>query len=97
MLAEHTGIQAKLLRSFTSTSVAGGWNVSWQRPKPTHHTTTQSSVFVFEADQSLDEAACIRLAQMQLEGIGERRPEGYGQIRICDEFHGLEQRSSDER
>ncbi len=94
MLKEHTGIEANLLRAFTSTAVVGGWNVSWQRPKPTHYTTTKGGVFVFQAEQSLDEAACARLAQLQLDGIGERRPEGYGQIRICDEFHTW--RSNDE-
>lgn len=87
LLQEYTGIKAQLLRSFTRTGLAGGWNVVWQRPKPTTITTTMGSVFVFHARRPLDTAAYQRLAQLQLDGIGERREEGYGQVRICDEFH----------
>jgi CRISPR-associated protein Csx10 len=87
MLRNLTGIEAKLLRSFTRTSIVGGWNVQWQRPKPTAIATTTGSVFVFQAEQQLDDDAYARLAHLQVEGIGERRQEGYGQVRICDDFH----------
>jgi CRISPR-associated protein Csx10 len=86
-LEELTGIKAKLIRSFANTSTVGGWNVSWQRPKPTDVAVTMGSTFVFQADTALDSAAYERLNQLQLDGVGERRSEGYGQIRICDEFH----------
>jgi CRISPR-associated protein Csx10 len=84
---QHPGVQATLLRSFTTTSIVGGWNVTWQRPKPTSIATTMGSVFVFQAAQPLNDDACEALARLQVEGIGERRQEGYGQVRICDEFH----------
>jgi CRISPR-associated protein Csx10 len=45
------------------------------------------SVFVFQARSSLTLDDCARLAQLQGAGIGERRAEGYGQVRICDAFH----------
>ncbi len=84
MLKEATGIEATLLRSFTTTQVVGGWNVSWQRPKPSEIAVSMGGVYVFRTEQEPDYA---RLAALQLDGIGERRAEGYGQIRICDEFH----------
>lgn len=84
MLKEATGIEATLLRSFTTTQVVGGWNVSWQRPKPSEIAVSMGGVYVFRTEQKPDYA---RLAALQLDGIGERRAEGYGQIRICDEFH----------
>jgi CRISPR-associated protein Csx10 len=87
MLKELTGIDATLLRSFTTTTIVGGWNVTWQRPKPTAVAAVMGSVFVFQADSELDDTACKALAKLQLDGIGERCPEGYGQVRICDEFH----------
>jgi CRISPR-associated protein Csx10 len=87
MLAEAASIDATLLRAFTSTRTAGGWNVSWKRPKPTALATAMGSVFVFQARSSLTLEDCARLARLQGAGIGERRAEGYGQVRICDAFH----------
>lgn len=86
-LQEACGIEARLLRSFTTTSVVGGWHATWRQPKPTGPAVTMGSLFVFQAQAPLDDAACTALAQLQRSGIGERRQEGYGQVRICDEFH----------
>jgi CRISPR-associated protein Csx10 len=86
-LAALTGIEATLVRGFATASTGGGWNVSWQRPKPTALTTAMGSLFVFQAAAPLTAEQYARLAALQHEGIGERRQEGYGQIRICDEFH----------
>ncbi len=90
LLKEATGIEATLLRSFTTTKTVGGWQVLWQRPKPTAVALAMGGMFVFQAKQPLDEKDCQRLTTLQHDGIGERRAEGFGQIRICDEFHVLE-------
>jgi CRISPR-associated protein Csx10 len=87
VLAALTRIKATLVRAFATTSTAGGWNVSWQRPKPTALATAMGSLFVFQAAAPLTQEQYARLAALQYQGIGERRQEGYGQIRICDEFH----------
>lgn len=87
MLYEATGIEAELRRSFTSSTHIGGWHVMWQRPKPSAVAVRMGSVYVFQTKRSLTAADCAALAHLQLEGIGERRAEGYGQVRICDEFH----------
>jgi CRISPR-associated protein Csx10 len=87
MLREACGVDAELLRSFTTTTVVGGWNVSWQRPKPTTIAVKMGGVYVFRATRALTEEDYRQLARLQLDGIGERRAEGYGQIRVCDEFH----------
>jgi len=86
-LHDLTSVEATLLRAFTATAIVGGWNVQWQRPKPTAVATTMGSVFVFRASERLTDDACERLARLQLAGIGDRRNEGYGQVRICDDFH----------
>lgn len=80
-------IDAQLLRSFTRTTTAAGWNVMWQRPKPTAVAVTAGSLYLFSTTQPLTLTDCRALHALQLNGIGERRPEGYGQIRICDAFH----------
>lgn len=87
MLKELTGIEAELVRSFTGTLVQGGWNTLWQRPKPTVAGVSMGSLFVFQARRRLTPDDYTALAQLQTDGIGERRQEGYGHVRICDEFH----------
>lgn len=86
-LKELTGIEATLVRAFTTTRTIGGWHMLWQRPKPTGAAVVMGGVFVFQTDRPLNEEDCKRLAHLQLNGIGERRNEGYGQVRVCDEFH----------
>jgi CRISPR-associated protein Csx10 len=85
----YPGLNARLIRSFTGAALAGGWNVSWQRPKPSAVATTMGSVFVFQAEDKLSPDDYAALARLEQHGIGERRAEGYGQVRICDEFHLL--------
>lgn len=89
-LKEATGIQARLLHAFASTTTVGGWNIIWQRPKPTNVAVTMGSVFVFQSDKQLSDSDCDALLLLQEQGVGERRSEGYGQVLICDPFH-LEQ------
>ncbi len=76
-----------LLRAFALPGLAGGWNVSWPGAKPTSVSTGSGSVFVFHAPHGLTPGDADRLADLQLAGIGDRRPEGYGHVRICDDFH----------
>ncbi|GAB4193372.1 MAG: hypothetical protein OHK0022_08170 [Roseiflexaceae bacterium] len=90
-LEELTGIRAELLAASIDPIVCAGWNVLWQRPKHTAPGLRKGGVFVFQAEHRLTSEHYERLAHLQIDGIGERRQEGYGQIRICDEFH-MEQR-----
>ena len=91
MLREETGIEAKLIRAFTTPMLVGGWNVTWQQPKPTAIGTAQGSLFVFQTPEPLTATQYQALADLQSHGIGERRQEGYGHIRICDEFHLIDE------
>ncbi|KPV54141.1 hypothetical protein SE17_05520, partial [Kouleothrix aurantiaca] len=85
----YQGVKARLIRAFTTTATVGGWNVSWQRPKQTAVATQMGSVFVFQAADGLSPDDYAALARLEHDGVGERRAEGYGQVRICDEFHLL--------
>lgn len=89
MLREAAGLATEptLLRAFASYGSGGGWNVQWNAPKQSEITTQMGSVFVFQAPGGLSDADWEHLARLQLNGVGERRPEGFGQVRICDEFH----------
>lgn len=94
MLKELTGIEASLLRSFTRTLTVGGWATLWQQPKATNLAVGMGSLYVFQTTEALTEAQCLRLEQVELDGIGERQQEGFGQVRICDAFHLIEQPGS---
>lgn len=89
LLSEATGgaINATLVRSLTRSSIAAGWNVKWDRHKPTAVAVNRGSLYLFATDAPLTIDQAQALYALQCDGIGERRPEGYGQIRICDEFH----------
>ncbi|GIV87220.1 MAG: CRISPR-associated RAMP protein Csx10 [Chloroflexus sp.] len=82
-----TGIEATLIRSFTTTKTVGGYHTQWHRPKPTNIAVSMGSVYVFTTKTPLETKDIEKLAALQHDGIGERRQEGYGQVRICDEFH----------
>jgi CRISPR-associated protein Csx10 len=73
------------VRAYSGYSYRGGWNTAWGLPKDVDVIVPMGSVFVFWSEQPdrWDEA----LLDMESWGIGERTSEGFGQVRICDEFH----------
>jgi CRISPR-associated protein Csx10 len=85
-LQAQTGLEATLIRSQATYGIIGGWNVSWDRPKATMLSANAGSVYLFRTQASLDDIADA-LSQLEKRGIGERRQEGYGAVRGCDEFH----------
>lgn len=85
-LKQQTGLDATLIRSQATSGIIGGWNVSWDRPKATMLSANAGSVYLFRTQASLDDIANA-LSQLEERGIGERRQEGYGAVRGCDEFH----------
>jgi CRISPR-associated protein Csx10 len=85
--ATHGHVQATLLRAFASYDYDGGWQVCWQRPKATHVVARMGSLYVFVTTDPLTSDQIEALEHLQLVGIGERVQEGFGQVRICDEFH----------
>jgi len=87
-LKEQTGLDATLVRSQATYGIIGGWNIRWERPKPTMLAANSGSVYVFRTQASREELLDA-LEQLEREGIGERRAEGYGSVYCCDEFHTL--------
>jgi CRISPR-associated protein Csx10 len=55
------------------------WHEGWGFPRPTLIAMEAGSCVVFQSDKDLDLDALIKL---EAEGIGERRGEGYGQVRF---------------
>jgi CRISPR-associated protein Csx10 len=80
------GDQAELVRCYATPDYRGGWNTAWQLPKDTELVTRMGSVFVYRSKSNLQDLV-EPLQRLEEQGIGERRAEGFGQVRICDEFH----------
>ena len=56
-----------------------GWHFHWGRPRPSLIGFAAGSCFVFKADRKLS-AAALKTAQDK--GLGDRRAEGFGQLRL---------------
>lgn len=76
----------ELLCAFNSTREILGWNVAWGLPKETEMAIEKGSTFFFKCDAK-QENLCETLKQIELEGVGLRREEGFGRVYICDTFH----------
>ncbi|MBM3237486.1 hypothetical protein FJZ31_14445 [Candidatus Poribacteria bacterium] len=83
--ATNCDAQVELLRSYARYTYCNGWNAAWGMLKETEVITQMGSVFVFKTKNI--EAWYEPLRKLELYGIGERRGEGFGQLKICDEFH----------
>lgn len=75
---------ARLLHVAAGTRRLMGWNSLLGLPRPAAHAISMGSVFLFAFDQRPDFAALARLEQ---DGLGHRRAEGFGRLRVADTFH----------
>jgi CRISPR-associated protein Csx10 len=88
ILAQSAGVEDSsltLVRAHSGRTYRGGWNAALGRPKDIDVAIPLGSVFVFWTQQiDLWEGA---FPSLEILGIGERTTEGFGQLRICDDFH----------
>jgi len=88
MLKEATGLaddSLELRRSYATYGYRGGWQSAWGLPKDTEVTAAMGSCYMFWTTEiGRWEKA---LADLEARGVGERRAEGFGQVRVCDEIH----------
>ncbi len=85
-LEAATQLDAMLVRAWASARVIGGWNIRWNRHRPTALTVPAGAVYLFRTQARPDDVAAA-LDALEDNGIGKRRAEGYGIVRCCDEFH----------
>lgn len=87
-----TDIKLKLHAAYTSYDYRTGWNAAWGLPKEMELITNRGAVFLFSIPKKeawTDQDWRQRLANLEWRGIGDRTTEGFGQVRICDEFHTI--------
>jgi len=64
-----------------------GWNAAWGLPKADTWALKRGSVWLGKVAPEDETQTLARLAQLETAGVGERRAEGFGRVRACDEFH----------
>ena len=94
LLQAQTGLESTLMASYATYDYVGGWNGAWGLPKPTAVVTKLGSTYVYHT--TAPKNVVVRaLLQLEREGIGQRRGEGYGQVRTVHEFHQVRRGSHD--
>ncbi len=90
MLCQLTGLadsKVNLEMAYSSYGYRSGWNAAWGLAKDVELVTTMGSVFLFSIPKAEQDNWLNKLAELEMQGIGERTSEGFGQIKICNEFH----------
>ena len=70
------------LSSYTRTEVIGGYHAHLRLPRQQWPAIAAGSVFVFELTQNLNNECEERLVQLEQNGLGLRKGEGYGRIAV---------------
>lgn len=83
---ELQGISAELVFHATQPAFVGGWSTAWGLPKPTSLAAAPGSVYVFRTDAPSEELLPLFEA-MEDKGIGNRTPEGLGEVTVCHPLH----------
>ncbi|MEM6838063.1 MAG: CRISPR-associated RAMP protein Csx10 [Cyanobacteria bacterium P01_C01_bin.120] len=87
LLKPLIAVETELEMAYSSYGYRSGWNAAWGLAKDIELVTTMGSVFLFSMPTSDENGWLEKLAKLELTGIGNRTSEGFGQIRVCDEFH----------
>jgi CRISPR-associated protein Csx10 len=88
----------RLVYANAGTRLVQSWNTASGYPKPDDLATKMGSVFLFEISEELWGVSSAQantetdtltrlLGQLQQNGVGKRRSEGFGRLTICDSFH----------
>jgi CRISPR-associated protein Csx10 len=63
------------------------WQQLWGTPRTNEYAIESGSVFLFSCASPPSEALLKALFQLEEQGIGKRRAEGFGRVRVSDQFH----------
>lgn len=85
--AQVTTSLPQLHTAYSSYDYRSGWNAAWGLMKDVELVTNRGAVYLFSIDQSEANNWYKALAELEAKGVGDRTAEGFGQIKVCDEFH----------
>lgn len=86
-------LSMRLVTAVQRTGWIGGWDALRGLPRPFHLVVQHGSVWVYQvpADMAQVRAALTWWIQAEQAGLGERRDEGFGRIRLLHPLHREEQ------
>jgi CRISPR-associated protein Csx10 len=86
----NTPLQAALrLRSWARTTLVGGWHSAARLPRRMRQAVEPGAVYLYfvPADHLTKAALLDALLRLELDGVGDQRERGFGQLTICAPFH----------
>jgi CRISPR-associated protein Csx10 len=72
---------------FLNAITVPGWNAVLGLPKPDTVALARGSALLGRCDAGKEQVVRERLAQIEAEGVGERRSEGFGRVAVCYPIH----------
>jgi CRISPR-associated protein Csx10 len=90
MLCQFVELQDKLPKlevAYSSYDYRSGWNSAWGLMKDVELVTNRGGVYLFSINTNQIGIWMDKLKELELNGVGERKCEGFGQIYICNPFH----------
>ncbi len=88
MLCAMTGVDdtdLQLHATYSSYDYRSGWNAAWGLMKDVELVTNKGAVYLFSTPSL--ESWKPALEELEHGGVGERTPEGFGQVQVCSDFH----------
>lgn len=77
----------KLHVAYSSYDYRSGWNAAWGLMKDVELVTNKGAVYLFSTTKDKENDWVEALKKLEIEGVGDRTSEGFGQIQVCNDFH----------
>lgn len=88
MLCQMVGFddaELALQATHSSYDYRSGWNAAWGLMKDVELVTNPGSVYLFSTPKLNQWVSALQ--DLEASGVGDRTSEGFGQVRVCSEFH----------
>ncbi|MEO8890628.1 MAG: CRISPR-associated RAMP protein Csx10 [Coleofasciculaceae cyanobacterium] len=92
MLEQFTGVEdsgLKLEVAYSSYDYRSGWNAALGLMKDMELITNRGAVYLFSASKDKWHDWIEALGELEMNGVGDRTCEGFGQVQVCNEFHNV--------
>jgi CRISPR-associated protein Csx10 len=86
-MLDQPGVTFKRMYQATGIQRISGWNELWGTPRMNDYALETGSTFLFSCSSALNDTLLQALYALEETGIGRRRSEGFGRVRISDPFH----------
>lgn len=80
-----TDSSLELHAAYSSYDYRSGWNAAWGLMKDVELVTNKGAVYLFSTTRENDWLEALE--NLEVQGVGDRTCEGFGQVQICNEFH----------